>query len=246
MLLFSVGFLIDQDNVFHPFAVLLPKPESLIIYFLFMSVGFIGEFLVIFFSINSVIVWVSQVFTISTILYPLLNELVYDDESIKVSERKYSHGLRSSKVFPHVYRGTEILMRNWMDLFGLVFIPLQALAGQGGVVTCYLLVRYSNEFDTATFLLTVMVGLGTQQVWVFVLLAAGKATDKSGQAIKSWKCIKGANRLEGKYINRFRKSCKPIPVGIVGVFTIKKLSCLKYIYGLSKSIFRVLVAFGKA
>jgi len=57
--------------------------------------------------------------------------------------------------------------------------------------------------------------------------------------------VKTKSNFESKYASKYRKGCKPIQIGLIGVFTIKQLSSPKYIYGLTKGIFRALLTIMK-
>lgn len=48
-----------------------------------------------------------------------------------------------------------------------------------------------------------------------------------------------------KYMSKFRKSCKPIYLGFPGFMTITHKSVLKYMQGIVRGVFRMLLALKK-
>jgi len=79
-------------------------------------------------------------------------------------------------------------------------------------------------------------------IWMSVLAFGGILAQNNMVGVRSWKSLKTKSKLESKYVNKFRKGCKPVYIGLIGVFAIKRLTLPKYIYGLTRSIFRALLA----
>jgi len=153
--------------------------------------------------------------------------------------------MRDVKNILLVYRTIEIIVKLWMGVFGYIFIPAQTLCGQIGLVISYTLINTSHLIDTQTFIALVIIFVVTQSVWMSVLIFGGTLANKGVLGLRSWRLLKTKNSKEAKYIAKYRKGCSPLKIGLLGVFTIKRLTFPKYVYGLTRSIFRALLTFKK-
>ncbi|OXA54367.1 hypothetical protein Fcan01_10177 [Folsomia candida] len=84
-----------------------------------------------------------------------------------------------------------------------------------------------------------------QIIWGLTLEMAGRIALEATKVTKSWKQIKIKDKLEGKIFTKFRKSCRPVVFGQEGVFTIKRMTVLKFFRAIVKGTFRALLTIGE-
>lgn len=84
-----------------------------------------------------------------------------------------------------------------------------------------------------------------QLFWGTVIEVSSWAQVMAKKTIASWKFVKFKGKDERKFLAKFRKASKPISVGVMGVFEIKRLTVPKFFRGIIKGTFRALLTIGK-
>lgn len=79
--------------------------------------------------------------------------------------------------------------------------------------------------------------------WCLTLKFGGLFREKSKETLKSWKMFrgKGGTGKGGKYLRKLSKSCRPLFLGTEGYFIMGRLSILKFLRGIVKGTFRMLL-----
>jgi len=203
--------------------------------FLYGSLEFIGIMLMLsVFMCYSVILW-----AILLIALPF----VLKECHAGLKNYRSKDSMREVKNILLVYRTIEIIVKMWMDVFGHLFIPAQNLCGQIALVISYTLINTSHLLDSQALIPLVFIFLMSQLIWMSVLIFGGTLANKGVMVLGSWRFLKTKNSTEAKYIAKYRKGCNPLKIGLLGVFTIKRLTFPKYVYGLTRGIFRALLTF---
>ena len=83
--------------------------------------------------------------------------------------------------------------------------------------------------------------ISLQVIWSLTLELCGRFHNDSKQTLGSWKLMNFSSGLERRLMMKYKRSCKPLVVGKEGVYTIKRLSVLKFIRGNIKATFRALL-----
>jgi len=149
------------------------------------------------------------------------------------------NSLRSLSTILREYRSLEILQKQFLELYGFIFIPFQFLVGNAILYIIYTLLKHGPVLPGSTKLLLILCGINLAIIWPVVLESCGKLHQQGSAIIRSWRYMNcGRHR---KYFSKFRKRCKPFSVGTQGLFTIKRLTVLKFLKGITRGTFRMLL-----
>jgi len=99
----------------------------------------------------------------------------------------------------------------------------------------------SRSLDIQAIVSLSCVCLCNQFIWMSVVAFRGVMARKCILGLRSWKCLKTKSKFESKHADKYLKGCKPIQIGLIGVFTVERLNLPKYVYGFTESIFRALL-----
>jgi hypothetical protein len=127
-------------------------------------------------------------------------------------------------------RAFQLLHKSVMGAVGFVVLPLHITFGQCVVFCMYSMVKYWNVQKSTSIAMFGMAGTISLVFWLGVLETSGRFYNLSRSSIKKWKKegkMKGRS-FTGKYIGKFCKSCKPLGIGLKGVYVVKRLSVLKF------------------
>jgi hypothetical protein len=188
--------------------------------------------------------WTAVVFVLVLILsyfvvtYPLVcNELVRGRRSYSTNSR-----LRLTNNLSLEYRKFEVLHLNVMDVMGWSILPEQALIADAIMFINYALITVGYELGGITITVIVIFAVGLMTVWVTVLEAAGVFHKQSETLIESFKYGDGWNRNDRLYMDKFRKSCRPLGFRSGGGFCVKRLTGVKFIQGIVVGTLRILLS----
>jgi len=153
--------------------------------------------------------------------------------------------LRTFQNLPLQYRCLQILHAEYLDVGACLIIPLQTL-GTNFILFCnFILITKWDTIKDLNKLILLMGSVIGVVVIGGVLDCAGKLYSIGENVLKSWKFCDWGSRWRNKYMQKFRKSCKPIRVHYKSSYTIKKLTVLKFIRGIVRGTFRSLLALKK-
>jgi hypothetical protein len=190
--------------------------------------------------------WTAIVFILTIILsyfvltYPLVcHELVRGRRSYNTNCR-----LRLTNNLRLEYRKFEVLHLNAMDVMGWVILPEQALLADAIMFCNYALITVGHELGGLTTTVLVIFAVVLMTGWVTILEACGIFHKQSETLIESFKYGNdhGWNRKEKLYMDKFRKSCRPLGFRSGGGFCIKRLTGLKFIQGIVVGTLRILLS----
>lgn len=83
----------------------------------------------------------------------------------------------------------------------------------------------------------------TQSAWSLFLELGGRTAKQMEVTHKSWKRFPTKKTLERKYMNKFVKGHKPLKLGKPGMFTIKRLTMLKFLIATIKGTVKTVMTF---
>jgi hypothetical protein len=149
--------------------------------------------------------------------------------------------MRRFENFPTEYRTIELLHKQGMAIFGVILVPGQTLVGQFILYSNYTLIRHWNELDSTIKGIITMIDLTVICFWLIVLEVCGRFYMEAAKSLKSWKLLPVINRMEAKYLSKFRKASRPLVIGFGEVFKIKRLSMFKFLGGIVKGTFKALL-----
>lgn len=87
-----------------------------------------------------------------------------------------------------------------------------------------------------------MLSILAQCIWFIGLEVTGRIDLYGKRVLRSWKYIEHQNNDDRKYMNKFRKGCRPLAWGVEGVWVVKRLSVLKFLMAVVKGTFRAILA----
>jgi hypothetical protein len=156
---------------------------------------------------------------------------------------KYRTSCKMRRIdnFPLEYTILQLLHKQGMEFYGFLLIPTQTLVGQFILYSNYTLIRHWNELDVTMKYLIMMIDLTVICIWNAILEVSGRFHMDATKSLKSWKLLTVRNKMETKYLSKFRKAARPLAIGFGEVFKIKRLTVLKFIRGIVKGTFRALL-----
>lgn len=177
---------------------------------------------------------------ITSYLYRLTQMLVKDFRPNRPSYETLEE-LRSPSNFSITYRTIQILHKISMEQYGIIILPLQSLETQLAIMCLYTLITQGTILHGTVVMVLISFAIGSLVPTAGMLWICGKFESISKKTINSWKYFSWPDK-DLKYINKFRKSCQPLRIGLQGVYTIKKISVLKFLQTIVRGTFRALLA----
>jgi hypothetical protein len=170
--------------------------------------------------------------------YPLVShELVKGRAGYNTSSR-----LRLPNNLILEYRKIEVVHLNAMDVVGWVILPEQALMADASLFSNYTLITGGQELGVVTTTVLVIFAGAIMTIWVTILEAAGIFHKQSETLIESFKRGHWSDKKKDRlYMDKFRKSCRPLGFRSVGGFCIKRLTGVKFIKGIVVGTLRVAI-----
>ncbi|OXA44567.1 hypothetical protein Fcan01_20504 [Folsomia candida] len=153
--------------------------------------------------------------------------------------------LRSLSAVTHLYRSYQLLVKLTNQVYGWCILPSQFTLGKFVVVGGYLLV---TEFRTegmsvdgvSIFILGGCVPM-VAVVWSGFITCCGFVHSQSKRVIGSWRNAKWEGKIEKASFKAFKKSCKPVFIGIPAIFEVKGDTVVKFNQGIVQGMFRALL-----
>jgi hypothetical protein len=87
--------------------------------------------------------------------------------------------------------------------------------------------------------------LTIQMLWGLLLESCGRIDKEAKKVPKSWKFIPNLDKMERKLLSKFGRGCRSITCGHQDVFTIKRMTVLKFFRAIVKGTFRALLTVGR-
>jgi len=166
----------------------------------------------------------------------LLNEL---DLSAQGNSYISKSELRRFPDILREYRSLEILLKEFCEIYCIIYIPSQFLVGNCILYCNYALFNYWADLLNSSKLLIFLIELDVMLVWGAVLEFAGRIHFKGCRTLRSWKALKLGR--DGKYCSKFRKRCRPLNCG-TSYFRVRRLAVLRFLRGIITGTFRVMLA----
>jgi hypothetical protein len=160
---------------------------------------------------------------------------------LRPKEYRTSNRMRRFENFSTEYRTLELLHKQGMAIFGIMLLPGQTLLGQFILYSNYTLVRHWNELDSTINGVITMMDFTVFCFWLIILEVCGRFYMEAAKSLKSWKLLPFRNRMEAKYLSKFRKASRPLVIGFGEVFKIKRLTMFKFLGGIVKGTLKTLL-----
>ncbi|XP_035712320.1 uncharacterized protein LOC110855753 [Folsomia candida] len=138
----------------------------------------------------------------------------------------------------------QIVHNEMMKIVGLVIFGLHAAFSQLCLYCNFVVIENWNILPRTTKMALGSWSLLVQIIWASVLELCGQFCADSKKTLSSWKLLENVTPREKKLMSKFRKTCRPFKFGQEGMFTIKRLTVLKFLRGIVKETFRAVLALG--
>ncbi|OXA45946.1 hypothetical protein Fcan01_19271 [Folsomia candida] len=190
-----------------------------------------------FITISSVVVvTVCSVITFQVAFtYPFHTEFCVNPKSGKfISLPEF----RTEDVLPLEYRKFEQLHNYYMPIFGPTFIPFQSIVMQFSLFSNWMLLNYWGTLGILRLVLILMEA-GLISFWTIILEFGGRFYEASKRNKESWRQL----GEQSKFVRKWRKSVRHLYAGYEGYHVIRRLSVLKFLKGIVRGTFRILLTF---
>jgi hypothetical protein len=169
------------------------------------------------------------------VTYPLIShELVRGRRSYNtVSRLRLTNNLRLE------YRKLEVLHLNAVDVIGWVILPEQALIADAILFCNYSLITGGQQLGGVTTTVLVIFAVILMTIWVTILEAAGIYHKQAETLLESFNRGNWLHRKDRLYMDKFRKSCRPLGFRSGGGFCIKRLTGVKFVKGIVVGTLRI-------
>ncbi|CAL8125315.1 unnamed protein product [Orchesella dallaii] len=159
---------------------------------------------------------------------------------------KSSGQLRKYPTLCIEYRSVFIFLEEVLEQPGKMLIQTQAMATYFTVYALCILIRNEEgKIRIPTKIVLISWSFFAVVGWSLILWMGGWLYFCGQLILKSWKYHEWTSKSEKKYMNKFRKSCRPVTIHCGNLYTIRRLSVLKFIRGVLEGIFRTLLTLFK-
>jgi len=225
------GFYISTEN----FNLLLKILISLVYVLVVISVN--GSFL----SVGS-----------TTFIYLIhMTLLVTKEFFVETRNPQGNHRYKTINSFRRVktiileYRSVDILHQSMLKIVGFNFVPLHIVISNLVLLCNYVLVTQRDKMDGLVLAVLAVWSIGTGVFWCICLEFRRYIYSHGKRVLSSWKYNDWLSARNNKLMSRFRKSCRPFRINFESVYVMRRESPLKFLKGLSRGTFRVLLALRK-
>jgi hypothetical protein len=221
---------------------LVPEEHYIIFILSYGVVGitYLGVLIALFFSLAF---FCNLGCNFGILIVPLLHNELRPDKKSYMSLNK----LRQPQSFTLFYRSIEILFVLLNEAIRPCIIPLQSLVGQFSLFCNYTLIIYWARLSPVVKIILLFWTTISVVCWATTLRLGGWINVNSKETLKSWKYFEWPKK-DKKHLSKFRKSCRQLGFradGEYGQYCMKKLSVLKFLQGIIKGTFRVLLTLQK-
>lgn len=150
--------------------------------------------------------------------------------------------IRQPPKLIQMYRASQLLQLNALDVYQYPIIVSQALVMDLTMFACVMIIGFGNQMALSSKMMLLSWAFITCSVWTGVLMMGGYMHWNGGKVLKSWKYNQWSSKADKRLMSKFRKSCKPLMFHCGKYYAIRRLSVLKFLRGISKGIFKSLLA----
>lgn len=125
-----------------------------------------------------------------------------------------------------------------MPIFGPTFIPFQSIVMQFSLFSNWMLLNYWGTLGILRLVLILMEA-GLISFWTIILEFGGRFYEASKRNKESWRQL----GEQSKFVRKWRKSVRHLYAGYEGYHVIRRLSVLKFLKGIVRGTFRILLTF---
>lgn len=159
------------------------------------------------------------------------------------TEYKSNPKLRlSSENLRVVYRAFQVLHVHAMHITGPLLLAGNALFTVFVQFQVFVLIRYWTSLEIYAKLIIMGGYILALVLWTSMLLLGKLLFVKGSIILRSWIGINWGNQLENHGMRKFSRSCKPLVLAYGSRFVIRKKSVFVFYKGVTRGIFRALLA----
>lgn len=180
----------------------------------------------------------------------LILTLQYGGFLIPIFVKEFRLGRKSYKTLPTLrsprrlrvmYRCAQIIQQQVNNVIGKVLAPIQALATVMTILASFMVIKYRDTMEMIPLMMMVTYAFITPVLWGAVLVAGGDLHSHGNKVLNSWRYHKWVSAQERKEMKKFRASCKPFTLAFGKTFTIRRVTIMNFIQGLSRGMVRALL-----
>lgn len=163
--------------------------------------------------------------------------------SLSSGKHRSIQPFRYIRNLPTNYRKFENTHHLFMSIAGYFFLPFSFYVNHYVFYCNFILICFIDKLDMHTVFGIIVWDFAAVVVWCTMLHLGGIFREMSKESIRSWMVCrgKGGTEKKRKYLKKFAKSCRPLFVGTEGFIVMRKQSVLKFLRGMTRGTFRMLL-----
>ncbi|XP_035707804.1 uncharacterized protein LOC118435610 [Folsomia candida] len=196
---------------------------------------------------------VGQLFLVAAVfpsLYTLtILPLVKNEFRLNHGNSKYKWNtykvLRSVTYLPKEYNNVQLMHKQINRSITYVVMVMHWEFLQIILSLNFILLKNWNSLDIFSKIQLVIMSVMCMMAWTCGLEIIGRFHQMSITTLRSWENLMFRRVEEKKYFKKYAKTCQPLVVGLRGVFTIKRLTVLKFTRAVVKGTFKAVLTIGR-
>ncbi|OXA40236.1 hypothetical protein Fcan01_25083 [Folsomia candida] len=153
--------------------------------------------------------------------------------------------LRSHRNLLREYVTFQLLHNLLMEVSGLALVIIHTIGSHIILFCNYAIIANWVSLDGPTKIYLAVWSIFVQITWATTLQVSGMFHSYSIKTLKSWEAVKVRDTLGKKVFNKFRKSLKPLAIGLKGTMTFRELTALKFLRAIVTGTFRALLTLSR-
>lgn len=149
--------------------------------------------------------------------------------------------LRTANHLPSMYRCMEYLTNMQNHVLSPGLIPIQTVILYLVLFCNTMLIQHWDRLNITLRIAFIVVTVMGVSMWSLTLKTLGMLHIWNVKTLKSWKKHDWGRRVDTKYMKKFAKSCRPLSVEYKKYYLVRPKSVLKFLRGVSRGTFRVLL-----
>ncbi|OXA40164.1 hypothetical protein Fcan01_25046 [Folsomia candida] len=171
--------------------------------------------------------------------------LLFFEFCVGANHQKTKESLRSAWNLPIEYRCVELMHRKLVLIAGYVIMAGHVVVSEFILFANATVILDKGGMGMRVKILLLLWSAVGQTIWIFGLEICGRFHEQAKKTLKSWKNMKFRTKEQKLYMNRFRRSCRPLKIGKEGLFIITILTVLKFMKAIIKGTFRAVLTIGR-
>lgn len=165
-------------------------------------------------------------------------------QEVRLGRKSYNLAscLRQPENLIRIYRALQLyhnMVSNWIGVF---LFPLHALCALIFILGSFILIKMRANMTYLQVTIFISFTIGSLILWSLILVIYGNVNHNGIKILKSWKAFCWKSKYDKLLMQKFRVSCQPITVSWHKTFIIRRATLLIYLKGVSRGLFRILLA----